>query len=410
MNGVTRATPEQQLEVFRAGSVDLVSDAELLAKLRDGRPLRVKLGCDPSAPDIHVGHLVPLDKLRQLQALGHQVIFLIGDFTAMIGDPSGQSRVRPSLSREEVARNAETYREQVGTVLDESRIEIRFNSEWMDRMSVSDLIRLASHHSVARMLERDEFRKRYRSGVTIGIHEFLYPLIQAYDSIALEADVELGGTDQTYNLLLGREIQRAYGQPPQTVLTMPLLEGVDGIKMSKSGGNAIGIREPATEIYGKTMSIPDRLLAHWVTLLVQPDWNEVRELQAGVESGSGNPRDLKAALARRLVERLHGPRAAAEAESHFDRVFRQKRPPDQVPSQTLRLEAGRGGVSVAELLTRTGMAASRAAAKRLVGQGGVRIDERRIEDPASELGPGEHLLQVGRRRFLRLSIEAGSPR
>ena len=403
---MTSPAPEQQLEVFRAGSVELVSEAELLAKLRLGRPLRVKLGCDPSAPDLHVGHCVPLDKLRQLQELGHRVIFLVGDFTGMIGDPSGRSGTRPALSREEVKRNAATYREQVGAVLDESRIEIRFNSEWLDRMTAADMLRLASHHPVARMLERDDFRTRHRSGVTIGVHEFLYPLIQAYDSVALEADVELGGTDQTYNMLLGREIQRAYGQSPQIVLTLPLLEGIDGVKMSKSVGNAIGIREPASEIYGKTMSIPDRLLSHWVMLLAQPDWTDVRELQTALEGGSGNPRDLKAALALRLVERFQGPEAAAEAEQRFERVFRQRRTPEDVPHETLCLEPGRGGMSVAELLTRTGMAASRGAAKRLVAQGGVQVDERRIEDPFAELGPGEHLLKVGKRRFLRLSIQA----
>jgi tyrosyl-tRNA synthetase len=399
-----RASPETQLEVFRAGSVALYSAEDLLAKLREDRPLRIKLGCDPSAPDLHVGHVVQLQKLRDLQELGHQIVFLVGDFTAMIGDPSGRSRTRPSLSADQVRENAETYREQVSAVLDPSRIELRFNSEWMAEMSPADFIRLASHQSVARMLERDDFRTRYQSEVSIAIHEFLYPLVQAYDSVALAADMELGGTDQTFNLLLGREIQRAYGQAPQVVMTLPLLEGIDGSeKMSKSLGNAIGVREPPAEIYGKTMSIPDAILPRWVALLNLPGWGDLAERAAALERGEGSPRDVKAELARRLVERFWGEDAANEAEAHFDRVFRQHGVPEEVPAVRVELLKGQE-LSVVELLDRTGLAESRNAAKRLVAQGGVRLDEARVDDPQATVAPGEHLVRVGKRRFLRVLV------
>ncbi len=394
---------DEQLAVFRSRTVDLVSAGELAAKLTRGRPLRIKYGCDPSAPDLHLGHTVPLDKLRQLQELGHTVIFLVGDFTAMIGDPTGRSKTRTPLTREAVKRNAETYTSQVGAVLDVNRIEIRFNTEWMDELAVAEFIRLASHQPVARMLERDDFKRRFQGGVSIAVHEFLYPLVQAYDSVALKADVEIGGTDQLFNLLLGREIQRAYNQEPQIVLTVPLLEGTDGAeKMSKSLDNAIGIREPVEEMYGKIMSITDSLLERWIELLGQPEW-ALESTLAAVRAGSLNPRELKAALARALVGRFHGNEAAAAAEQHFNRVFRDHRAPEEVPVVERQSEDPRG-LSLTDALLAAGFAKSRSDARRLVSQGGVRVDEVRASDGEAFLSPGEHLLQAGKRRFARLRL------
>jgi tyrosyl-tRNA synthetase len=392
-----------ELAPFRARVVDLVAEPELEARLRKGRPLRVKYGCDPSAPDLHLGHTVPLDKLRELQELGHTIIFLIGDFTAMIGDPTGRNKTRTPLTRDSVKKNAETYVEQVSAVLDASKIELRYNSEWMDALPAADFVRLASQQTVARMLERDDFKRRFHSETAIAIHEFLYPLVQAYDSVALRADVELGGTDQLFNLLLGREIQRAYGQEPQIVMTVPLLEGTDGSeKMSKSLGNAIGIREPPNEIYGKTMSIPDALLPRWVNLLARGEWGLAERL-AAMDAGRENPRDVKAALAARLVERYHGAPAAREAEAHFDRVFRQHRAPEDVP--TLELRAGEpAGVRVVDALVSAGFAGSRSEARRLIGQGGVRVGDQRISELEATLAPGEHLVQAGKRRFAMVRV------
>ena len=398
---------EQQMDVFRTRTVDLVSEEELTERLGRGKPLRIKYGCDPSAPDLHLGHTVPLDKLRQLQDLGHTIIFLVGDFTAMIGDPTGRSKTRVPLTSDAVAKNAETYTSQVSCVLDVNRIEIRFNSEWMDRMSVAELIRLASHQPVARMLERDDFKRRFQTGVSIAIHEFLYPLVQAYDSVALRADVEVGGTDQLFNLLLGREIQRAYGQEPQIVLTVPLLEGTDGAeKMSKSLGNAIGIRDAPEEMYGKTMSIPDALLERWVELLGRPEWNLGQFLEA-IGTERRNPRDLKAALARALVGRFHGQAAAASAEEHFERVFREHRAPNEVPEVELQVTDARG-MPLVDALVEVGFAKSRSEARRLVAQGGVRIDEIRASDAEAYLRAGSHLVQAGRRRFARLHLRQNS--
>ncbi len=397
--------PEEQLDVFRAGAESLVSEEDLLAKLRRGRPLRIKYGCDPSRPDLHLGHLVHLDKLRALQDLGHTIIFLIGDFTGRIGDPTGRSRTRPVLTREEIERNAETYREQVGQVLDVERAEIRFNHEWMDRMPADEFIRLCSTTTVARLLERDDFRTRYREGVPIALHEFLYPLVQGYDSVALRADVELGGSDQHVNLLLAREIQRAYGQEPQVILTLPLLEGTDGVeKMSKSLDNAIGIIDPPEEIYGRTMSIPDSILPRWCELLAQPEWEDVGALRTRVEAGEANPRDLKAALARRLVERFWGSERAAEAEAGFDRLFRRHEVPEEMPELEVEANA-EGGPPVIDLLCRAGFAASRSQAKRLVAQGGVRLDGERVAGVEARVGPGEYVLQAGKRRFVRIRVQ-----
>ena len=397
--------PAGTLEVFRQGAVDLLSEAELVERLETGRPLRIKFGCDPSAPDLHIGHTVGLGKLRQLQDLGHTVIFLVGDFTARIGDPTGRSKTRPALSREEVQANAETYVAQVSQFLDTDRVEVRFNSEWMDSMSSAELVQLASHYTVARMLERDDFKKRYANEVSIAINEFMYPLIQGYDSVALEADVEVGGTDQLFNLLVGREIQRAYGQRAQVVRTWPLLEGTDGSeKMSKSLGNAIGVREQGEEIYGKVMSISDALLPRWIDLLAHAD----AELMAGRQALAErqvSPRDLKAQLARFLVAGLAGEPAAAAAEAHFDRVIRRKLAPDDIPEIEIAAVDPKG-VGLLEVLERAGFAKSRSQGRRLVAQGGVRVDETRIGDPSYCVAAGSHLLQVGKRRFARVQIRS----
>ena len=381
----------EQLDVFGRDTVDLVSKEDLRAKLALGRPLRIKQGFDPSSPDLHFGHTVGLGKLRDLQKAGHTIVFLVGNFTAMIGDPSGRNKTRPALSREQVQSNARTYTDQVNAVLDVGRTEIRFNSEWMDAMGSADMIRLAAKQTVARMLERDEFERRYRGGVAISIHEFLYPLVQAYDSVALEADVEIGGTDQLYNMLLGREIQRDYGQPPQVVMTLPLLPGTDGVqKMSSSLGNGVGVRDPAPDMYGKVMSIPDSVLPSWMCLL----------------KGSGpedDPRAAKAALARQLVARFHGEAQATEAEAHFDRVFRQKKAPEELPEVEICRDSDMDPLLI-EVIEAAGFASSRSEARRLIRQGGVRLDESRVEDAEARVGAGRHLLQVGKRRFARISV------
>ena len=380
---------DRNLEAFRENTRDLVSEDDLREKLKRGKPLRIKQGFDPSAPDLHLGHTVPIQKLHTLQELGHTIIFLVGDFTARIGDPTGKSKTRPALSDDQVRENAKTYADQVGHLLDIKRAEVRYNSEWMAEMKPADFVRLMSQHTVARMLERDDFEKRYKSGTPIAIHEFLYPLVQAYDSVALQADVEVGGTDQLFNMLLGREIQRAYGQSSQVVLTTPLLEGTDGVeKMSKSLGNAIGIRDAPEDMYGRVMSIPDALLPRWMELLGAGD--------PGIES----PRDAKAALARDLVARFHDAAAARGAEEHFDQVFRKKQAPDEVPEVRVGGEAPK----VIEAMQAAGFAGSRGEARRLIKQGGVKLDEVRLEDPEAVLETGTYLIQVGKRRFARLLV------
>jgi tyrosyl-tRNA synthetase len=407
---MTDAEIARHVAVLRSGTVDLVSEEELARKLRRGRPLRIKYGNDPSAPNLHLGHSVVLDKLRELQELGHRVIFLVGDFTAMIGDPTGKSRTRPALSQEEVRANARTYADQVGLVLDVSRAEVRFNSEWLNALSPADFIRLASHQSVARMLERDDFQRRFRGGVSISLHEFFYPLLQAYDSVALRADVEIGGTDQLVNLLLGRELQRDYGQESQIVVTLPLLEGIDGgEKMSKSLGNAIALTDAPDEMYGRTMSIPDSVLLHWVELLGRSRDATLAPLRDAVAGGSGNPRDLKAALARMLVARFHGEPDAAAAEERFDRRFRRREVPEDATEVAVSAGAGADGIPLVDLLERAGLSSSRSAAKRLVAQGGVRLDGERAAEPFRSVGFGTHLLQAGRRRAVKVRVEPGSP-
>jgi tyrosyl-tRNA synthetase len=388
---MSKPSVDQQIETFRTHTVDLVNEEDLRKKLGEGRPLRIKQGFDPSAPDLHVGHTVGLTKLREFQELGHTIIFLVGDFTAMIGDPTGRSKTRPALTREEIEENARTYTDQVSSVLDMDRAEVRFNSEWMDQLSPADFIRLTSLLTVARMLERDDFEGRYKSGTPISIHEFLYPLVQAYDSVALRADVEMGGTDQYFNMLLGREIQRHYGQAPQVVVSVPLLEGTDGVeKMSKSMGNAIGVRDPGPDMYGKVMSIPDEILGRWLSVL-------------RVEADVSDPRAAKGTLARSLVERFHGAEAAGEAEAHFDRVFRRKEAPEDLPEVEICRDSATDPMLI-EVVQQAGFAKSRSDARRLIAQGGVRIDEARIEALDARVSLGEHLLQVGKRRFARIRV------
>jgi tyrosyl-tRNA synthetase len=399
---------ERQLAVMRDGAVDFYGEDELRERLatalREDRPLRVKLGLDPSSPNIHIGHTVVLSKLARFQGLGHVPIFLVGDFTARIGDPSGKKKTRPALTEEEVKENAATYVEQAGLLLDVSRAEIRFNSEWMDALSPADFVRLCSHYTVARLLERDDFAKRYTAGAPIAVHELLYPFAQAYDSVALRADVELGGTDQTFNLLMAREIQRDYGQPPQAVITHPLLVGTDGVdKMSKSLGNAIGISEPPEEIYGKVMSISDSLMPDYFDLLAAGEWEDLAGQRAELASGKGDPLALKHTLASRLVERFHGAEGAAAAAEHFRRVVQQKEVPEEVPE--LRLEAGAEGAGLLSALVEAGLARSNGEARRLVAQGGVWLDSERVSDPTLHLAVGgPYLVRVGKRRFVRLEV------
>jgi tyrosyl-tRNA synthetase len=398
----------RQLDAMRAGSVDFFGEDELRVRLTkalgEGRPLRVKLGMDPSSPDLHVGHTVVLRKLRIFQDLGHTPIFLVGDFTARIGDPSGKKKTRPALDPQQVKENAATYVEQAGKVLDVSRAEIRFNSEWMESMTSSDMVRLCSHYTVARLLERDDFAKRYKSGEPIAVHEFLYPFVQAYDSVALEADVELGGTDQTFNLLMAREIQRDYGQPAQAVLTHPLLVGTDGNdKMSKSQGNTIGITDSPADVYGKTMSISDRLMLEYYDHLHSGEWDDLRDARARCGRGEGDPLAFKHALAHRLTERFHGADAADAGAAHFQRVIQRKNVPEEIPE--LALPLGEGGESgLLDLLKGLGFAKSNSEARRLVAQGAVQVDGEVIGDPSLRLGAGSHLVKVGKRRFARVIL------
>jgi tyrosyl-tRNA synthetase len=392
------------LEVIRRGCDELLVEQELVEKLGLGRPLRVKAGFDPTAPDLHLGHTVLLNKMRQLQDLGHEVIFLIGDFTGMIGDPSGKNTTRPALTREEVAVNARTYEAQVFKILDPARTIIAFNSHWMDKFSAADLIRLAATHTVARMLERDDFGKRHRSNQPIAIHEFLYPLVQGYDSVALMADLELGGTDQKFNLLMGRELQRHFGQPPQCILTMPLLEGTDGTsKMSKSLGNYIGIAEPPEQIFGKLMSISDDLMwRYWELLSLEP-LAAIRRLRKEVEEGR-NPREAKVQLAREIVGRFHGRAVADAAEAEFEARFKHHAIPEEMPE--VKLSALPEGLLIGQLLKRAGLASSTSEALRLIEQGGVRINGERVNDKALRLQAGDSaVLQVGKRKFARVTLE-----
>jgi tyrosyl-tRNA synthetase len=392
---------EEQLRQIRRGSEELLIEAELLEKLKTGRPLRIKAGFDPTAPDLHLGHTVLINKLRHFQDLGHHVMFLIGDFTGMIGDPTGKNVTRPPLSRAQIVDNARTYQEQVFKILDPQRTEICFNSVWFEPLGASGMIRLAALHTVARMLERDDFAKRYRSGQPIAIHELLYPLCQGYDSVAMNADVELGGTDQKFNLLVGRELQKHYGQAPQCLLTMPLLEGLDGVnKMSKSLGNYVGINEPAGEMFGKLMSISDTLMWRYFELLSFRSTPAIANLQQDVANGR-NPREIKVLLAQEIVERFHGAAAAVQAAADFDARFRQGAIPDDIPEVSL-LAAGQP-LSIALVLKQAGLTASTSEALRMIEQGGVRINGSRIDDKQFVVpDQGSFVLQIGKRRYARI--------
>ncbi len=400
-------TIDEQLAYLRKGTVEIIREEDLRAKLEKsaltGAPLRVKLGADPTAPDIHLGHTVVIRKLRAFQELGHTVIFLIGDFTGLIGDPSGKSATRPQLTREEINANAETYKQQIFKLLDPEKTEIRFNSEWMDKLGAAGFIRLASHVTVKQILERDDFSKRLAEEKPIALHELLYPLTQAYDSVALEADVELGGTDQKFNLLMGRNLQREYSQEPQVAVITPLLEGTDGVqKMSKSLGNYIGINEAPQEMFGKVMSISDELMWRYYELLTDLRVEEIAALRAAAEQGERNPRDVKVELAKLIITDFHSAEDARQAEEEFNRVFKRKEVPEEI--ETREVEAG---VSwpLPQLLFKTGLAASVAEARRLIEQGGVRIEGVRQTNTGIvfKINLGEEsLLQVGKRRFLRV--------
>jgi tyrosyl-tRNA synthetase len=403
-----REEVERQLAIMREGAAEFYGEKELGERLavclKEGRPLRVKLGMDPSSADLHLGHSVVLMKLRRFQELGHTPIFLIGDFTARIGDPSGRSKTRPALDEDQVKENAKTYVDQVAKILDVGSIEVRFNGEWMDSMSPSDFIRLCSQATVARMLERDDFAKRYKGEVPIFIHEFLYPFVQAYDSVALQADVELGGTDQTFNLLMGREVQRSYGQPAQAVITHPLLVGLDGRdKMSKSLGNSIGLTDEANEMYGKVMSIADAAMTDWCRLLSAGEWGPLATALEGLAEGEGDPMALKQALASGIVSRIYDQEAAEGAQAYFQRVVQRKEVPDDLPTVEIR-GAGPSALNLVEILVEANLAPSKSEARRLVQQGAVSVDRERIKDPIYEIGSGEKLIQVGKRRFARVVI------
>ncbi|MDP1764449.1 MAG: tyrosine--tRNA ligase, partial [Sediminibacterium sp.] len=393
----------EQLEIIKRGCEELLIEAELVDKLKSGKPLRVKAGFDPTAPDLHLGHTVLINKLRQLQDLGHHIVFLIGDFTGMIGDPSGKNTTRPPLTRAEVERNAETYKAQVFKILDAGKTEVVYNSAWMDRLSSADMIRLAATHTVARMLERDDFGKRYRANQPIAIHEFLYPLVQGYDSVALKADLELGGTDQKFNLLMGRELQKHYGQPPQCILTMPLLEGLDGVnKMSKSLGNYIGINEPPQEIFGKLMSVSDDLMWRYIQLLSFESLQTVEGWKRQVAEGA-NPRTIKVGFAQEIVARFHGATAATQALAEFEARFQRGAMPEDMPE--ISVASTEGGITVPVLLKQAGLVSSTSDAIRQIAGGGVRIDGERVVDKSAIVLLGATVVaQVGKRRFARVTI------
>ncbi|CAM4062819.1 MULTISPECIES: tyrosine--tRNA ligase [Vibrio] len=391
---------EAALAEIKRGAEELIPEAELIAKLKEGRPLRIKLGADPTAPDIHLGHTVILNKLRTFQDLGHDVTFLIGDFTGMVGDPTGKNATRPPLTREDVLRNAETYKEQVFKILDPAKTKIAFNSEWLGELGAEGMLRLAANQTVARMLERDDFKKRYAGGQPIAIHEFMYPLLQGYDSVAMETDVELGGTDQKFNLLMGRELQKAHGQKPQAVLTMPLLVGLDGEKkMSKSAHNYIGVSDAPSDMFGKIMSISDVLMWSYYELLSFRPLAEIEQFKADIENGK-NPRDVKILLAKEIIARFHSQADADAAEQEFINRFQKGQIPDEMPE--FEFEVGR---PVSNLLKEAGLCASSSEAMRMVKQGAVKMDGEKVAD--SKLVPqvGTYVFQVGKRKFARLTFK-----
>ena len=395
---------EESLELIQRGAVELLLKEELVDRLKSGRPLRIKAGFDPTAPDLHLGHTVLINKLQHFQALGHHVMFLIGDFTGMIGDPTGKNVTRKPLTQEQILVNAKTYQEQVFKILDPDRTEVMFNSTWFDQMTPADFIHLTAKHTVARMLERDDFGKRYASGQPIAIHEFLYPLVQGYDSVAMRADVELGGTDQKFNLLVGRELQKHYGQLPQIVLTMPILEGLDGVqKMSKSLGNYVGIRDEPNEMFGKLMSISDDLMWRYFDLLSFLPIHEIVEWRRQIASARLNPRDVKFKLAEELVARFHGVGAGQQALTAFIERFQKGVLPDDLTQ--IQVQSNEGRLPIARLLKDAGLVASTSEALRLIQQGAVRIDSERIENRSLELVAGSnHVYQVGKRRVARVLV------
>ena len=403
---MSTALPVSQVVAeLRRGAQELLVEQELANRLERGRPLKVKAGFDPTAPDLHLGHTVLLNKMRQFQALGHEVIFLIGDFTGMIGDPSGRSATRPPLTRAEIEANAKTYTDQVFKILDPVKTRVEFNSRWINELGAVGLTKLAAQHTVARMLERDDFHKRYSSGKPIFIHEFLYPIVQGYDSVALHADVELGGTDQKFNLLVGRQLQQLYGQEPQIVMTMPLLEGTDGVnKMSKSLGNYIAIKDPPDEMFGKLMSISDELMWRYFDLLSFRSLDDLAALKSGVAAGR-NPRDVKFLLAEEIVERFHGRRSATQAREGFVARHRDHEIPTDLPQ--IVVPAAGGNLGIAYVLKAAGLVDSTSEAFRLIQQGGVRIDGARVDDRGAVIAAGEeHVFQVGKRRFARVLVSA----
>ena len=394
---------EEQLALIKRGAEEVLVEAELIEKLKRGQPLRIKAGFDPTAPDLHLGHTVLINKLRQFQELGHQVVFLIGDFTGMIGDPSGKSATRPPLTREQVLDNAETYKAQVFKILDPAKTEVAFNSTWMDQLKPSDFIRLSSQYTVARMLERDDFSKRYSSNQPIAIHEFLYPLVQGYDSVALRADIELGGTDQKFNLLMGRELQRAYGQEPQVILTMPLLEGLDGVKkMSKSLGNYVGIQEAPGVMYNKLVSIPDSLMWRYFELLSFRSMAEIEQFKRDVELGA-NPRDIKIKLAEEIVARFHGAEAAASAHRSAGNRMKEGELPEDLPEvEVISAE----DLPIASLLNKAGLVKNAAGARDLLNAGSVRIDGEVVDRTFMYKLGSTHVCQAGKKAFARVTLKA----
>jgi tyrosyl-tRNA synthetase len=391
----------QAIQTIRRGAEELIVEEELVKKLTSGRKLRVKLGLDPTAPDLHLGHTVVINKLRHFQELGHQVQFLIGDFTGMIGDPTGKNQTRPPLSREDILRNARSYQDQVFKILDREKTQILFNSEWSDKLGAEGMIRLASHYTVARLLERDDFSKRMKNRQPIAVHELLYPLMQGYDSVAMKADVELGGTDQKFNLLVGRELQKDFGQEPQCVLTMPLLVGLDGKeKMSKSLGNYIGITEAPKEMFGKLMSISDDLMWRYIELLSFQPLAVIRQWRTEVAAGA-NPRDVKVRFAKEIVARFHDEEAARQAEADFEQRFRHGALPDDMPE----VSVAAGAVSFAQLLKLAGLVESTSEANRLIEQGGVKVDGERLSDRSAKAEPGKsYVVQAGKRKFARVRL------
>ncbi len=394
---------ENELELLKRGSDEILIESELVKKLEENRPLIIKAGFDPTAPDLHLGHTVLINKLKQFQDLGHQVNFLIGDFTGMIGDPTGKNVTRKALTQEEVVENAKTYQEQVFKILDPDKTKIVFNSTWMNKMTSADLVQLAAKHTVARMLERDDFNKRYKGGQPIAIHEFLYPLIQGYDSVAMKSDVELGGTDQKFNLLVGRQLQEVYGQKPQTVLTMPILEGLGGVqKMSKSLNNYIGIADAPDDMFGKVMSISDELMWRYFELLSFRPMSEIGQWHQACNEGK-NPRNYKVALAQEIIERFHDAAAAAKALENFEARFKRGLIPDDI--EEVALASKDGGLAIANILKEAGLTKSTSDAMRMVKQGAVKIDGEKISDIKLVIAAGtQHVYQVGKRKFAKIQI------